>query len=358
MTRHSPVKSLAEAGHTAPSADNSQFWHFYYDGESLTINYDNQRVKGLTFPAWAPATLLSIGGVIENVLQAAEALELPIEAEILPSDSAMPDCYARFPLQDTGEPHRDLTGHAIFGRHTNRFRFNTKSIPEEIHVRLEQLSEGTARALSFMTRQEIKAVARLIQSATEVRFQTREIHEWLKASLRFSAADVKKADGLDVRTLDLPPGGRQFLKIISDWRHIRLLNKVGIYRMLGNIDAAPVKKAPAIVAIIGEDSTAGALDAGRLLSRIWIELNAQGLGVHPYFVVPDQIFRLKEKAVPEHLVTQIQDLEHETKRLFGLTDTQALYMLLRVGYPTKEAPRSLRLPLEKVFTDLSRSPQS
>ena len=349
---------LANAGHAAPSADNSQPWHYYWDGSALIVEYDHKRVQGLTFPPQAPATLLSIGGVVEHMWQAAETLKVPITLDIFPQECATPGCYARIAIQAEGHSaDSNLKQHVLYGRHTNRFRFSTKPIPTDMLQPLEQMSQNSACTAVLVEKDAISTAAKLVRSASEVRFQTQEIHEWLGQSLRFPETDVKIADGLDIRTLDLPPGGRLFLKFISDWRRIRLLNKIGIYKILANIDAAPLKRVPVVVAVIGENTPTGALDAGRLLSRTWIHLNSLGLAVHPYFVVSDQIFRLQENTVPPHLVSQIQDVDRETRELFDLADNQVLYMLLRVGYPTRKAPRSLRLPLEKVFTDLSQSHQ-
>ena len=350
-------EALAAAGHAAPSADNSQPWRFYANSRSLIISYDRNRVQGTTFPAKAHATQLAIGGVIEHIAQAADALGISLDIEKFPRDCPFGDCYARIFWKKSSLLVPSPLKHPLQNRQTNRFAFSTTPIPKETLKTLGKLTINNAEIILFTHKKTIDLLAELVRSATEVRFQTREIHEWLSSSLRFSESEVSKyADGLDVRTLDLPPGGRQFLRIISDWKRIETLNKVGIYKLLAKIDAAPVRKAPAIVAIVGEATPTGALDAGRLLSRVWIRLNTSGIAVHPYFVVPDQIFRLGENAVPRHLRTQIQGVEQETRRILGLTRNQALYMLLRVGYPTRKAPRSHRLPMEKVFTDLTRNP--
>lgn len=348
-------EKLVTAGHKAPSADNSQPWHFLWDGAELLIGYARERVQGLTFPPWGPATLLSIGAVIENISQAAAALGAPLEIELLPETRPLSDCYASIRMGDAYGQSEHLGEHPLFQRHTNRFAYRKDPIAPEILSQLETSTEGLARISTFTGKPKVRAWAEQVRIASEVRFQTREIHEWLGASLRFSEADVKKADGLDARTLDLPPGGRQFLRFISDWKRIRVLNKIGIYRLLAGIDAAPLKKAPCIVAVTGREGTQGALDAGRLLARIWIHLNSLGIAVHPYFVVADQFFRLKEGAIPGKLAGRIREVMPNTRKLTGLAEGEALYMLLRVGYPTREAPRSLRLPIERVFTDLTSS---
>lgn len=344
---------LLQAAHAAPSADNSQPWHFFEAGNTLSITYDSARVHGLTFPAWEPATLLSMGGVIENIHRAARDSGTPINLELLPKDCPHEDCYARIELPSDGSLPAEQSDHPIFHRHTNRFRYAKKPIPSQVLDNLASSSEGSAHVLGFYSSEETKVLAELAQTASEVRFQTQEIHEWLGQSLRFDPAEVKKADGLDVNTFDLPPGGRQLLKFISEWPRIRVLNKFGMYKLLAAIDSAPLKKAAGILAITGAPDHRGGLDAGRVLTRVWTYLNSEGIAVHPYYVVPDQIFRLDSGGVPEHLTHQIEKVSHEAKQIFRLDNDRVIYMMLRIGYPTRNAPRSLRIPLNKVFTNLS-----
>ncbi len=349
------IKSLIRAAHTAPSADNSQPWRFTWDGEALLIQYDTERVQGLTFPPRSPGTLLSIGCVIENIAQLSDFYKIPINITLFPEDAHQSNCYAQIGVSDIENYNSNSRQHPLFQRHTNRFSFKKEHIATIIVQTLTELSEGNSRASIFSEPGHIRAVTELIRNASEVRFQTREVHEWLGTSLRFSNQDVKKADGLDVHTLDLPPGGKQFLRFISDWSRIKILNKIGIYKILAVIDSRPVSKAPAVVAIIGDNNKRGAIDAGRLLSRLWIKLNSLGIAAHPYYVVSDQLTRLQENKVPNKLVGQVDEMSTQVKQLFDMGEGETLYMLLRIGYPTCQPPRSLRLPLEKVFTDLTKA---
>lgn len=90
--------------------------------------------------------------------------------------------------------------------------------------------------------------------------------------------------------------------------------------MLSLIDSAPIGKAPALVAITSPAGAEQVVSAGRLLTRIWTRLKAEGVAVHPYYVIPDQLQRLKQKRVPEHLITRARDLELKASRLFALHD--------------------------------------
>lgn len=144
-------------------------------------------------------------------------------------------------------------------------------------------------------------MASLVKDASQIRFQTQEIHEWLGRSLRFGKQAMQTRDGLDVATLDLPPGGSLFMRFISDWRRMKAMNFLGTHKFMSWVDSMPVKSAPAIIAIIGQAGFRETLSAGQLMQSIWIDLNEQGIAVHPYYVVPDQMNRLKDGVVPKDL---------------------------------------------------------
>jgi len=351
------VKFLVTAALQAPLADNSQPWHFTWDGTYLDLSYDTDRVSGLTFRADDPATLLSVGGVIENLTQVAGYLGLCIQHEEMSETDLRVGTYFRLRLEpkELAELPRDCDDLPLFHRHTNRLPFKHSPLPDDITAWMTNGQELDARASLITNQEEIRGIAGLVRSASEIRFQTREVHDWLAKSLRFSPREVKCGDGLDVETLDLPPGGGLFLKFISDWRRMAFLNRFGIFRMLSMIDSAPVGKAPALVAISSPTGAVQVVAAGQLLTRIWTRLNAEGIAVHPYYVIPDQLQRLRQSRIPDYLVNQARNLEYQGDRTFGLKEnSMELRMLLRIGYPKKKPVRSRRLPLDTVFTDISR----
>ena len=347
------ILHLAHSGHAAPSADNSQPWAFSWDGTWLYLSYDTPRIQGHGFPPESPATLLAMGGALENIHQAAAEMAQEIDVEPFPDDCPRAHCYAAVTCSNPDSNKPISTESPLLQRHTNRFVYRKDPIETAILETLESESEGSTRALIFTRPQEISAITGLVETASRIRFRTREVHEWLGKSLRFSEKDVKKADGLDVRTLALPPGGALFLRFIRDWKRMQLLNRVGGYRLLARIDARPIAAAPAVVAITGPAGRTHALDAGRLLVRAWTYLNSRGIAVHPYYVVSDQLFRLDEGKIPPDLTEDALALKEESRALLGLGPEEVLYMLLRIGHPTREPPRSRRLPLEAVFTDLT-----
>ena len=348
-------RGLLAACQAAPSADNSQPCHVDCYASKVVIRYDSERVSGFTFPFKSQATLLSAGGVIENIAQYCEQAGVNIAITYLPANSLNKEVFAEIAIELTGQfSCADITSFPFF-RHTNRFAYQKKAIPQDMVDKLESMVVGSSKIQVFNDYAEIDAISRQVQGASEVRFQTQEVHEWLGKSLRYNTDQADKGDGLDIATLDLPPGGGLFLRFISNWSRMRRLNNIGAYKLLAAIDVKPIKKAPALVAFTAADSLVGALEAGRLLVRVWTYLNSQGIACHPYYVISDQLERLKEGVVPDKLIPQAKRIAKGCRELLDLKEGETLMMLLRIGYPMREAPRSQRLPINQVFTALEES---
>jgi hypothetical protein len=105
--------------------------------------------------------------------------------------------------------------------------------------------------------------------------------------------------------------------------------------------------------VVGASDRRSVIDAGRLLIRVWTELNLQGIAVQPYYVVTDQLNRLHAHGLPAGFETKMAQVEQQLHGLLGLGAGDMLHMILRVGYPKATPVRSRRLPLAQVFTDAS-----
>jgi hypothetical protein len=345
---------LLKAAHTAPSADNSQPWRFVWDGSGLELVYGGDSSPNTLFGAMSPATLLAIGCVIENLFAAAQGYGYcltPVgEFEPAYEDGR----YLRIMVEGLEESPRDRAAvRAVLGRHTNRFPYRPDPLPIELQDMICELSEPPARLMCFGHPEERAAIARLVVTASGIRFRTRVLHEWLASSLRYTPREVAAGDGLDVRTLDLPPGGRAFLRFIGHWRRMEMMNRIGAYRAMAAIEARPIRHGPMLVAVIAPRDAPACVAVGRLMTRVWTLLNAEGVAVHPYYGIPDQLQRLRDGTVPGHLLQGAKTLTKDCVRFFGLDSDETLHMLLRVGRPRRDPTRSRRRPLASVLTDLS-----
>ena len=346
------LRYLTSAGLQAPSADNIQPFDFQCCTEELSIRFAEHRLSEVLFDCEHHATLLAVGAAIENIEQAAAALELPITADITQAVSAEKVyCTFSLPANAIGASvPQDAWQHPLFGRHTDRGAYKKTPVAAELASEVSSFNEGNATVQVIKPASDINATARLVRAASDIRFRTPEVHEGLGRMLRFSQAEIESNDGLDIHTLSVPPGGGLMLKATRNWKQMALANKLLAYKMFALVDSMPVGQAPLLIALKGDDGYRGAIDTGRLLERVWIFLNRHGLAVQPYFVISDQLKRLQDGLIPKGLEGAASRVRDRAEEHFGL-DGQKHYMLLRVGYPKKEPVRSRRLPLETVMQD-------
>ena len=346
---------LLRAIQQAPSADNSQPWHCFWDGKVLFLVYDSNRAGNGVFGPESQATLLAIGGVIEHIKQAAKSINILLSIDLTPTTFRGEHCYCQITVDEKVElpPGIDSNDFAFLNRHTNRLGFKSGSISKDIIEKVSGESEQQAKAAIFNDRKQIMQIAGLVFNASKVRFQTKTLHEWLSGSLRFGDEGEIVGDGLDINTIDLPPGGKAFMRFIRPWKVMSFLNSFGVYWVMAKIDSMPVAQAPVVVAVTSPSTYIGAIEAGQLISRIWIDLNEKGIAVHPYYVISDQLQRYEGDLVADDLVRTVDSLVKETKTFFGLNDGETLQILLRIGYPKKQPVCSKRLPMEMIFTDVS-----
>jgi len=343
------VRYLARAGHSAPSADNSQPWRFVWDGKVLRLIYDVSRKRDGLLDRRHPAVQLAFGAVVENMVQAAAAAGIDAsvwELGFPEGDDADPFLTIPWPV---GECNAEQLPEWLKHRHTNRAKFVRTPLPDDVVTTLLAQSEGGVGTQVYREPQLIRGLAALVRNASEIRFQTEEIHRWLAQGLRFTTPEVDRGDGLDVEALHLPPGGRQLLRFVSDWRRMALLNKLHAYKLLALAEGLQVKKCGGIVAIVGSRSgDTSWITAGRLMERVWLFLNGTGLSVHPYFVLPDVLYRFRAHRVPDSLRDKAYRIA-ETVRAFPGFGDRTLFMLMRVGESRIATKSSRRLPLNDVL---------
>ena len=341
------VRLLVEAGRQAPSADNSQPWRMVWDGRRLSLAY-REPAHGSLFQQHDIATRLAMGAATENIMQLSEPLGLSRETAASATET-LDASYLSVSVPPETRVASELRHHPVFGRHTNRFAFRADRLPDVICDEIERASERSARVKVLVEDREREEAAALVRVASEVRFRMRRVHEWFMSTLRFTPDDVNRGDGLDVRTLHLPPGGPMLLRAVRDWRRMELLNRIGAYRAFARIEAHPLRSAPAIVAIQAKRDLDGALAGGQLMERVWSMLNSRGVAVHPYYVVPDILDRIeRHEDLPARFGPEIAGFPDNVRGFFGVAPGNALYMLLRIGYPTRSPVRARRRPVEDV----------
>lgn len=338
------IRELAATAALAPSADNTPLWRLHWNGRELALRYAQPPEGEGAFGAASHATLLSVGAAIDNLDMALAANGVP--AHWRWGDQAGQP-YAALALDGLPAQFRAPPGPRE--RHTNRLPFRAAPLPAGLAAGIDGRSLGANRVLLLADRARKARLVKLVQACSEARFCNRSLHAWLFGSLRHTPAEVDRGDGLDMRSLGLPPGGKQLMRFISDWDRMALLNKFGAYKLLARSEIGLVGAAPALLCVVGPSDARATIDAGRLLARVWTELNLEGVAVHPYYVVSDQINRLHDGTLAPGFEARIGAAEQEMRDLLQLPPGQMLHMILRVGYPKAAPVRSRRLPLDQLL---------
>jgi hypothetical protein len=340
------IAQLAATGGLAPTPDNAQAFQMTWTGKQLEIGYAERHSATNVFSAHSHATLLGIGALAYNLDTALAANG--VTGEWAWTAEAQP--YGRLTLSDIPAAFTAPRGPAE--RHTNRNAFKRNPLPRELVAHLAAEREGDNR-ITVLEGASRTPLVRMVRLASEARFCNEALHHWLFGSLRHTPEQVAAGDGLDMNSLGLPPGGRAMLNFISDWPRMRALNRIGAYKLLARSEVGLLSAAPSLLCLSGPGDARGVIDAGRLLARVWTACNLEGIAVHPYYVVSDQLQRLHNRSLADGFEAQIGAIERDLTQLLELAPGQTLHMILRLGYPKKAAVRSRRLPLAAVFTDHS-----
>jgi hypothetical protein len=124
-----------------------------------------------------------------------------------------------------------------------------------------------------------------------------------------------------------------------------------MYKLLASMEVGLLRKAPAIVCVVGGRDRDSIIDAGRLMNRLWTDLNASGIAVQPYYVVPDQLTRLREGTLAPGFDATITRVDADLRTLLQIAPDEMLHIMFRIGYPLRDPVRSKRLPLDMIFFD-------
>jgi nitroreductase len=336
-----------KAAGAAPSPDNAQHWRFVVDGDQATVLHR----RGDAIDPFGPAghaTLIGVGAMFENVAQAARAIDRPPPAWLEAPGERFDAGYFRFGL--SGLPWHDQADLPLFGRHTNRFRFSTRPLPQALIDAVDTAPEPGLRVIPVTPGDCFEALGRVAHVCCQARFCDQELHDWLMSSIRFSEGEVARGDGIDIATIDLPPGGGAFMRFIRPWPRMAMLNRLRAYTLMAAQEVVKMRNASALLCLVGEATADGALAAGALMERLWIALNAAGWGVHPYYVIADQWSRQQAGRGTAQWRAPVRTALAELDTQLGIASGERLHMMLRVGWPTRPDPvRSRRLPVAQLL---------
>lgn len=350
------VSSLIESALLAPSPDNNQPWLFRPSADQIEVCLDPSRA--LLSDVESMFDLTAIGAAIENmaITSRQAGFELSVEyvaGGVQNASDKSPRTAAK--LRWGAATAKDALAEHLASRHTCRKPYSTRPIKSG----LLQTMQGEASRFDGVQvhwledRQSIRRFAWLIGMSDRLRFERETFHRELVNQLRFTAKDADASrDGLDLRTLELPPLGSSLLRLISNWRALQFLNWFGASRCLAlpSVMSTMCSGAIGIITVSVPDSSSW-ITGGRAFQRLWIAANAAQLRLHPLGSLPIFLAHWRQWR-GEQLSAGQRKLAAEMERRFSAlvpaAQGRALQIAFRIGYGSEPTARSQRRSLEEV----------
>ena len=351
--------SIIQAAIAAPSPDNNQPWLFRVENDSLLVYLD--RSYSLPSDVKSMFDMTSVGAAVENAVIAAAEKGYATEVVWRGEQSADPKADSptiEIKLHSGGTP--DPLYAAISDRCTNRKMYSSQPLDSRL---CEQLTDSCALfpevQIDWLTSKEHKQrFGKLIAMTDGLRFQHRPFHEELFKQLRFSKQQAEStADGLDVRTLELPPGLSLALPLLRSWNVMRTLIRMRMLPLLTIPSAVSVRNSGAIAVIsvprelVDEPHDPAHIftTGGRAIERLWLAGSAAGLAMHPLGSI--SIFLLSDQPKPEFLPT-IQRVRAAVQELIPTLEDRVIQLAMRVGNSKPPSMRSIRRSAGKFITQV------
>jgi nitroreductase len=350
----SDLRAFLESAVLAPSPDNNQPWLFAIlpDGG---LRLDHDLTRALPSDVHFMFSMIALGAVMENLCIAAQQHGWEPEVKPLLSDAPAGDRQPIAVIHFRRGGHPDPLYPFLAQRVTCRKPYARQPLPASLLKTLTESAAGAGVQVHWIAeRAGIRRLAPLIAATDRIRFEYESFHQELYRQLRFSAAEAERTrDGLDLRTLEVPPGTALLLRMLRPWKRMRRLNRLGLSRMLTLPSAVAVWRSAAIGALTVDGPAFDSfLQGGRAFQRLWLTAQQHGLALQPLGSIPIFLGHL-ELLNGRHLSAdhqrQLAGIAERFRSLLPESKGRILLILFRLGYAATPHIRSLRRPVSDVL---------
>ncbi|MFE7707052.1 hypothetical protein ACFU6I_14840 [Streptomyces sp. NPDC057486] len=276
------LREVAAESARAANAHNTQPWELRPGTGRVEVGWRAEDALGPSDPAHRDLRL-SLGTYVESLLIAAAEQSIAVDFE-LDLDTETRRVGRLLPADrpyDTGFRTSDIAGRRVW-------RGAWK--PQQVDTKAIEAAQETARAAGFRVAAISTAAARpLLVRAYHWFFGDPGIAAELMAWTRLSPRHPKyRSDGLNDVMLVLNRVERFLMGLLFSPVVYRALRPLGLPRFLTPLSSSATAGDGVVLVILdkGED-TAQEVAAGRLVTRLWLDLFRQGIYVHPQSHVID-----------------------------------------------------------------------
>ncbi|MGD9171980.1 MAG: hypothetical protein PVI97_18315 [Candidatus Thiodiazotropha sp.] len=349
-------EQILAAAISAPSGGNMQPWLIKRNDDSLILSINHARSHNLLDVNGSAATF-SLGMLAENILIKSSSLGYRQTLEFSTDNQHRKgNLIVTLAYTGKGEPintHPDLT-HAISQRCTNRCLHIGEPISDQITQSLGEHFANSGCQVTFIKDETSKRALLKVLAINDVfRLRHHASLDQLLHEIRWNDEETQSTrDGIDLKTLELPPGAEQFLRSLRALpRLVYLLPKA----LLKQFSRPPILGSShlGLVTIEATYSDHSMFQAGRHTQRLWLNSTVEKVGFQPYTVLTFNLLRIllaSGEGFTNSEQTMIRAGAKEMCRIFGIPDSNIPVFIFRLARAPAPETRSLRRPKHSFLT--------
>lgn len=344
------IELIVDAARRAPSGGNVQPWRFEADNKEVRFFMNPERTS--TMDVAFRATYVGVGAAIFNARVQAASLKVLGPIKLFPEGKPSHH-VATMQLGVQGDVAISPLSAFLHTRSSNRRIGEPAAVPTETVAALMRGVEREGARLHFVTdRARINSGADLLAASDRLRFLLPTVHQEMLGEIRWPGRDSLE-DGLDVRTLEMDPGGYAALDIVSrpdvmghlaDWRAGQALGM----RMKASI----MTSSALAVVTVPRAEPLWYVRGGAAMERFWLSCDMFGLAVQP--ASPVFLYAVNETDIQQLAGERYRDemfqLFEQFNEFWGIGDGETAIMVFRVFQAPPPSVHSVRLPLAHVLS--------
>jgi len=313
------VIQMVEAANLAPSGGNVQPWIWIYDKKGLLHLIHDQARSHSLLDYRGTGSLIAFGSALENLRLKAGQMGIEIDEVTQIKELEEPlIATVRFisklshPLKI---PHAELV-EGLGLRCTNRKNSKRKILsPEQMRAVFAFIEDSRLSLMYLDKDSELDQLAKVVGGMDRMRlFHQQGLVDFIN-EVRWSDREAKETkDGIDIATLELSGAERAAMGLLKDPRTVKFFRKFLMGYGLTKISRETITTSSAMFLLCAQKFDAASyLLAGKVLQRIWIWANIQGLSFQPVtasLFIFHKVFKEKSHGFTveeEHAIKQLKD---------------------------------------------------
>ena len=351
LPSHEEVIALVEAANLAPSGGNIQPWIWLYDKKGLLHLVHDQARSHSLLDFRGTGSLIAFGAALENLRLQAGKMGIEIEEIVQIREFDEPLIASIRFISKLAHPLAIPHGELVQGlglRCTNRKNSKRKRLSSEQMRTVFGFIEDSSLSLKHLEEDsDLEQLAKVIGGMDRMRlFHHQGLVDFIN-EVRWSDREAKETkDGIDIATLELSGAERAAMGLLKDPRTVKFFRKFVMGYGLTKISKDTITSSSAMFLLnAAKFDAASYLLAGKVLQRIWIWANLQGLSFQPVtasLFIFHKVLKESDHGFSAEEETSIKQLKDSFDFLFKSEKKMEEIFMFRLNFADSPTMRAYR----------------